>query len=153
MSIKIVPGDILDVKEGIIVHQVNCQRVMGAGLAKAIREKYPEHYNEYRMTKPILGNAIFTDVGDGLTVAAIYGQDRYGYGDVFTDYAALEKGLKKVQAFSEQTGRQIYIPFGIGCGLAGGDWGWVTAILVDTVPDAIIVQKNKLGITVGGREI
>ncbi len=114
MSIKIVPGDILDVKEGIIVHQVNCQRVMGAGLAKAIREKYPEHYNEYRMTKPILGNAIFTDVGDGLTVAAIYGQDRYGYGDVFTDYAALEKGLKKVQAFSEQTGRQIYIPFGIG---------------------------------------
>jgi len=37
--IKIINGNILDAKETFICHQVNCQGVMGAGLAKAIRNK------------------------------------------------------------------------------------------------------------------
>lgn len=32
--VKHIKGDILDVTEGIIVQQVNCFGVMGAGLAK-----------------------------------------------------------------------------------------------------------------------
>lgn len=46
--IKIVKGDILQASEDIIGHQVNCQGVMGAGLAKQIRNKYPHVYDEYR---------------------------------------------------------------------------------------------------------
>ena len=30
---KIINGNILDITEGVIVHQVNCKGVMGAGLA------------------------------------------------------------------------------------------------------------------------
>ena len=41
---RIVDGDILDIEKGIIVHQVNCQGVMGAGLAKQIKSK--EECNE-----------------------------------------------------------------------------------------------------------
>lgn len=35
-------NSVLDVTDGIICHQVNCQNVMGAGIARAIYEKYPK---------------------------------------------------------------------------------------------------------------
>ena len=40
----LINGNLLDVQQGIIVHQVNCRKVAGAGLAKQIREKWPEWY-------------------------------------------------------------------------------------------------------------
>lgn len=44
---KIIYGDILDITEGIICQQVNCMGVMGSGLAKQIKYKYPRVYYEY----------------------------------------------------------------------------------------------------------
>ena len=31
-----------------IVNTVNCVGVMGAGLAKQVKDRYPEHYEDYR---------------------------------------------------------------------------------------------------------
>lgn len=45
--IKLVQGNILDAPENIIVHQVNCKGVMGAGLALQIKSKYPKAFTEY----------------------------------------------------------------------------------------------------------
>ena len=42
MSIPVIRGDILRSDTDIIVQQVNCQGVMGAGLAKQIASQYPE---------------------------------------------------------------------------------------------------------------
>lgn len=44
---QIVHGNLLDIESGIIAHQVNCKGVMGAGLAKQIRLKYPIVYQAY----------------------------------------------------------------------------------------------------------
>jgi hypothetical protein len=41
------PEGILSVEQGIIVQQVNCQKVMGAGLASAISQKYPQVKEAY----------------------------------------------------------------------------------------------------------
>ena len=41
-------GNILDSGADYICHQVNCQGAMNSGVAKAIRTKWPEAYNEYR---------------------------------------------------------------------------------------------------------
>ena len=53
MSIKFVNGNILTFPERdedtIICHQVNCKGVMGAGLAKQIRDKWPDVYDRYRL--------------------------------------------------------------------------------------------------------
>ncbi|WP_406590240.1 hypothetical protein [Bacillus atrophaeus] len=46
--IKIVKGNIIDATEDIIVQQVNCKGVMGAGLAKSILKKYPNLKSEYQ---------------------------------------------------------------------------------------------------------
>ena len=45
--INIVKGNILNATEDIICQQVNCKGVMGAGLAKQIKEKYPEVFESY----------------------------------------------------------------------------------------------------------
>lgn len=47
-NIKIIEGNILDCDKDIIVQQVNCQGVMGGGLAKQILMRYPEVPKEYK---------------------------------------------------------------------------------------------------------
>lgn len=78
--IKYIKGDILDVTEGIIVQQVNCFGVMGAGLAKQIRDKWPKVYDNYQIrvnsvedNKNILGMSSWAYVNNQLIVASIFG--------------------------------------------------------------------------------
>lgn len=144
---RIVMGDILDVQPGIICHQVNCQGVMGSGLARQIREQWPQTYLDYRSAfeKGLLslGSVITSEVSPGLYVAHMCGQDRYGRGKVYTDYPALVTCFGAVLA----SGKQVYIPYGIGCGLAGGDWDIVSAAIDMYLPDAIIVRFKQEELT------
>lgn len=41
-------GDILTSTADVICHQVNCKGVMGAGLAKQIKQKYPAVFKLYK---------------------------------------------------------------------------------------------------------
>ena len=59
MEIKLVVKQItyyknkslLDLSPNIVIcHQVNCQGVMGAGIAKQIRARWPEVYEDYKKT-------------------------------------------------------------------------------------------------------
>lgn len=133
--------DILDVQEGVIVHQVNCKKVMGAGLALQIKKKYPKHYADFMSREPKLGTAFGTQIRENLFVCGVYGQNTYGRGRCQTNYAALEKALKMVAKSAARHNLQVYIPYGIGCGLAGGDWNVVRDIIERTVSTAIIAKK------------
>ena len=46
--IPIIDGDIFECNDDAILHQVNCQGVMGSGVAKQVRERYPYVYKQYR---------------------------------------------------------------------------------------------------------
>lgn len=48
MRYKIVYGDILKSESSILVNSVNCKGVMGAGLAKEFKLKFPQMYLNYR---------------------------------------------------------------------------------------------------------
>lgn len=142
---KQIIGSILDVTEGIIVQQVNCQGVMGAGLARQIRQKYPRVYSRYKdecgmLGFENLGSVSFTQVDEKLLIASIFGQLRCGRDRsvVYTDYNALRRGLKIVS--NSKRDSSVYIPHSIGCGLANGDWNVVLSIIEETIPDAIIVK-------------
>lgn len=141
---RCVLGDILNIREGIIVHQVNCRRVMGAGLAKKIRELYPEHYMDFMSMAPALGKVFTTKVEKNLYIAGIYGQDRYGRDGCYTDYDALRRGLKRIRVIAQQLELDVYIPYGIGCGLAGGDWNIVYKMIEEEIPTATIVRKEEI---------
>ena len=56
-----ITGDITTITDGYIMHQVNCQNVMGAGVAKSLATKYPEIKEAFHaFAKPIpnLKNAL-----------------------------------------------------------------------------------------------
>lgn len=136
MSIKFVSGNILTFPERdedtIICHQVNCKGVMGAGLAKQIRDKWPDVYDRYRLMVEtcgefMLGSFHEVKVGPHLYVANLYGQEEYGRDKRYTNYAALTAALFK--GMKENPNATFRIPYGLGCGLAGGNWETVLNII------------------------
>ena len=157
--IRLVSGDITNVKKGLICHQVNCRGTMAAGLAKQLRDKYPCVYDEYReyilarKTHKIAGNSLLGAVNPvfinkDLLVLNIFGQEDFGIDKTYTDYDALEKAFKYIEeTIAPVYNLPVYIPYGIGCGLAGGDWNKVSMIINDIFADSdvncIIVEYKK----------
>lgn len=122
----------------IVVQSVNCQGVMGSGLAKAIRDKYPMVYDQYRAEYELdflhLGHTSYIEVEPDKYVANICGQKYYGRnGKRYTDYDALRTGLEDVKMMAEALDVDVVIPYRIGCGLGGGDWDGVVLPMVEEV--------------------
>ena len=109
-------------------NQVNCLKVAGAGLALQIREAVPGWFEHYQSVKPALGSISVFDAGDA-KIVNLYAQDGIGtYGALSTDYGAMASGLQ-VFADSLPAKSVVYIPYGMGCGLGGGDWNVVAPIV------------------------
>lgn len=153
--LKYVKGDILDAKHGIIGHQVNCRMVMGAGLAKQIREKYPMVFSEYQEVMGAtpfharLGKCQIVQVGPDLYVANLFGQADFAPSGIrHTSYNALSMALHglydwRTKNFKTEADMPIYLPFGLGSGLARGDWAVIQELINSAVPNAIIVKYKK----------
>jgi O-acetyl-ADP-ribose deacetylase (regulator of RNase III) len=142
---QIINKDILTITEGLIAHQCNCKGVMGAGLAKGIKNKYPyvyKHYREAHLANNLyLGQTQILKVNDNLYVANLMAQDGYGTDKQYTDYSALSQCLTYVHQFAEENkGINIYLPYGIGCGLAGGNWSLVNKLIEKHCPSAILYK-------------
>lgn len=140
--IKIINGDILQAKENLICHQVNCQGVMGSGLAKSIREKFPKVYNSYKdmVNKYIeennihnlLGRVAGVDVEENKWVVNMFGQFSYGYNSnvQYTRTEALFECFKEVRAIAERNRLTVAMPYMVGCGLGGAKWEEVEELLL-----------------------
>ena len=141
---QIIKGDLLAIESGIICHQVNCRGVMGAGLALKLKAKYPicfESYSKYCKADQFkLGMVQFCRVNSNLFICNLAGQDGYGGGKRQTDYDALATCLTKLYAKSLELGLTPYLPYKLGCGLAGGDWAIVSKLIETHCPNAVIVQ-------------
>lgn len=132
------------IKEGIVCQQVNCKGVMGAGLAKAISDKFPivkEKYLEnYKKNKGMqFGSFQIIDVAvtssDFLAVCNLYTQDNYGNSSItkkcYTNKELLINDIDCVCSSNPNT--RIYIPIKIGCGLAGGNWEEIKEDIINLV--------------------
>lgn len=155
--IKIVDGDIFNCDADAILHQVNCQGVMGSGVAKQVREKFPTVFKYYKaccdedkrfkeqsgITKSsLLGLAQVCykedypvgDIKDKQVIINLFAQDRYGYdGNCYTDYEALRKCLKTVN--KQFSGKRVAIPYLMACHRGGGDWDTVYQMIVEELAD------------------
>lgn len=129
-------GNLLETSDSVIVHGVNCQGRMGSGVAKAIRDKWPEVYEEYearckeayREREILLGNILISDTKDGKQVVNLFSQNNYGYDGLrYVSYDALDNGFDRISdEYSCMT--QISMPK-IGAGLGGGNWEVIAAII------------------------
>ena len=135
---------ILNVKKGIICQQVNCMGVMGCGLALAIRNKWPIVYVSYKkqIHKAGLGKIQLVRVDDDLFVGNLFAQYRYGREKCHTNYQAMKTCLEKVSYWAEILNLNVYIPYKMGCGNAGGNWDTIENILYNTLPQATIISKD-----------
>lgn len=137
---KIVDGNIFNCTEDIIVHQTNCQGVMGHGIALQVRQKYPEVFELYRRycvknsSENILGTSLICKTNDNKYIANLFGQLYYGEG-LQTDYARFEKALLEVRSFAIENNLSIALPYKIGCGLANGNWEIVSNIIFKVLND------------------
>lgn len=140
--------DILTVKSGVIAHQVNLRGVMGAGLALQIKNKWPQIYQSYvrRINDGNfhLGMIQVLPVSDNLWVCNMAGQDNFGVDRCQSDYGAFRMALGKLKVWADSKNLQVYLPYKIGCGLAGGDWSIVSQIIHDELPSAIICQLEQV---------
>lgn len=73
---------------------------------------------------------------NGTVICNCFAQDDYGRDRQYTSYQYLRKSLLQAKTYVEgylkdvpQTPVSIRIPYGLGCGLAGGDWNMVYGIL------------------------
>lgn len=134
---RVIERDITTVEEGIVAHQVNCQGAIGAGVSGAMCRKWPEAERAYRAfcaeaasPESLLGSFCHVDVAPGLTVVHVFGQLDYGdaarTGRVYTDVDALAGAMRHLCADALAP---VYVPYGMGCGLAGADWSDVERAL------------------------
>ena len=143
---------IFGIENGILVQQVNCQDVMGAGLAKAIMEKYPIVADEYhkmfaQYSKGYLfGKVQAVSVEDDLIICNLFTQYQYGNAaknnTVYTDIPKLVDAISHVA--DKYPDKPVYIPYKIGCGYAGANWNEVISRIQMLHLSNIIIWDTRL---------
>jgi O-acetyl-ADP-ribose deacetylase (regulator of RNase III) len=143
-----------------IAHSCNCQNVMGGGIAKQIKSRYPQAYEadtEVHMRKEydtldeytrLLGQYSKAEVGlEGGRQGRVYNlytQSAYGTHERQVNYEYFWKALKEMQEdllfIQHETGqRQILgLPHGISCGLAGGNWKIIKEMIDDIFQNCLL---------------
>lgn len=144
-KIIIENGDIFTGYTNIIAHQVNCQGVMDKGIASIVRSDYPKAYREYisfsKTNKgKLLGEAQIINCG-GKYICNLYAQEYYGNKKsvVYTSYDALRKSLTTLKEYAKSKDLVVGLPYGIGCGLANGNWHTVYNIIKEVFDDYYVV--------------
>ncbi len=130
LMIKEIQCDIRNSGADVIIHACNCFHTMGTGVAKSLREKWPEVYRQDKITnygdKDKLGSfsiAIVYDERDETYVLNCYTQYRYGRDKKYTDYEAYYNCLERVREFCVfNKVKSLAVPYKMGCNNAGGSW-------------------------------
>lgn len=166
--IKIINGNLFDSKANFIVHQTNCQGVMGSGVAAQVAELYPHVEVEYRKylryckknkTKA-LGTAqyvpseswaiIMVDTMKNDNVIAydtnyqyivnLFGQDNYGIGELHTDLKAMKKALIDIKEKAKEIDATVAIPYQIDSFCGGANWDDVYGIIQEVFGEEVDVE-------------
>ena len=142
VNVSIVKGSVLSKTTSssveLVVQQINCLGVMGAGLAKCVRnditdEKF-ENYKQLCIKTPakdLLGKVLLIPSKSvkNRIYANIFAQENIGTYQRQTDYTALKTGLAKINKLAKDKGYRVKLPYKLGCGLAGGNWNIVYSII------------------------
>ena len=143
--IQEIDADLLEYPLQGIIHQSNCFHTFGSGIAKRIREKYPEAYDadlksgtkgdSHRLGTFSVAHVLKEDK----YVFNLYGQYNYGAMARFTSYDAIDRGLRKIEAYTRANHLStLGCPKNMGCMRGGGSWPIVRAIIEDVFKESSI---------------
>jgi len=144
----------------VVCHQVNCKGVMGSGLARQVKERFPHVYRMYtgKCSRANNGPANLGDVQRcyctkeaGCHIANIFGQYEYGRTRRHTDYIAVATALRRLGQECKAVAKHsnitpvIRIPYQMSSGLAGGDWSIIRSIIkTELVEEGLQVEIWRL---------
>lgn len=137
MKIQYINNDIFSTTIECIIHGCNAQGVMGAGIAKQIKLRYPEvfkKYREYYETYGLnVGDIVYTETNSGKFIVNAITQENYGNDPTkrYVSYDAVDDIMKELDsalsnAYPKIT--QVAMPM-IGSGLANGSWNVIESII------------------------
>jgi O-acetyl-ADP-ribose deacetylase (regulator of RNase III) len=129
---EIIGGDLLEMIDefDVVVHGCNCFNTMGSGIARQIKNAYPDVYAADRATikgdKSKLGKySNYYDAWNDVVIINAYTQ--YSYGNVRSvNYEAVAKVFASIKGVYGNL--KIAYPM-IGAGLGGGNWKIISTII------------------------
>lgn len=133
MKITYKKGNALEGPEEYLLHGCNNRGVMGSGIAKQIRLKYPEAYNAYKIAEKshglIMGSiSFYNSLAYDKVIFNCITQDGYGNdGKQYVSYDAILDCIISLNKQSEVIFQKVAMPK-IGAGLGGGDWDTISMI-------------------------
>lgn len=145
-----IKGDLLTSTVEAIAHQANCNNVMGGGIAKAIKEKYPYAW-EADVDATDIGENVIGNFSVGIPKNVVYPLVFNVYGQYLnvpptdftsrmTNYDGLYDGLCGVAEYCAAYNiTHIGIPKYMGAGLGGGNWEVIKAIVSETLGKSLVV--------------
>ncbi len=136
--IKFVDGDFFDYAADIRINTVNCVGVMGAGVAFAFKNKFPEMYKHYVLQckegeispgKPAVWKSIDA-YGKDIEIINFPTKDHWKNK---SKYEYIEKGLLWLSNYlGTKHGKIVTLP-ALGCGHGGLDWEIVRKMIQDSL--------------------
>jgi len=138
--ITYIECDLLKADIEAAAHGANCQCVMGSGIARHIREIFPEVYKidckTIKGDKNKLGNFSVANVtGNQFNpnlkyIYTLYQQFNYGTESRKLNYEAIYTAMEKMAANCQNNQiLKVGFPKNLGCTLAGGNWNIVNEMI------------------------
>jgi O-acetyl-ADP-ribose deacetylase (regulator of RNase III) len=125
-----IQGDLFDTKADIRVNTVNCVGVMGAGVALAFKQHYPEMFKEYRddckagRVRPGKMHVWKSLSGDWV----VNFPTKRDWRDP-SRYEDIDAGLDDLRAYLDTVGPVTVALPALGCGHGGLDWNRVSEMI------------------------
>lgn len=153
-------GNLLTSREiGCCAHQANCQNTFGSGIARTIREMYPDAYKadcDAAIAKVnTLGNFSMAYIPEEQSkkhntqikkIFNLYGQNLYGRSTRQTNYDALYSALEGMANDLNHTLKvpTVGFPYQMGSFRGGGSWDVVSRLIevaFDDYPSDVIIYR------------
>lgn len=121
----------------ILIHCCNTINLMGAGIALAIRQKWPIVYEKYKKLDCRLGEVQFIRVEEDLVVGNMIGQEGVGFknGVPPVRYDAVDSCLKKVYEVAQKHGASVHLPYKMCSDRAGGKWEKIEELITKNLSE------------------
>lgn len=116
-----------------LIHSANCFSTMGSGIAKFIKENFPQvaTVDKADYKSPIERIGSYSSVLiNGLTFVNLYCQYDYGTDYRRFEYGAFKRAMDEIYRDFSFTGKRIGLPL-LGSGLGGADAKLVATVLED----------------------
>jgi O-acetyl-ADP-ribose deacetylase (regulator of RNase III) len=130
--LEFVKGDMFDVHADVRVNTVNCVGVMGAGVALAFKQRYPDMFKEYQRdcrddrVKPGTMNVWKSLTGDWVINFPTKRHWRNS-----SRYEDIDAGLDDLRSYLDSAGPVTVTLPALGCGHGGLDWDRVSRMICE----------------------